>query len=167
MITRPDSGPRDDFCYSDQSPPGAPRGHARRAAGVGQSDRARARLPRAARRVGRVIDTTGFILGLYDDCSQMVEIVSQIEAGVELPGGSFPLGDGFLSEVIRTRQPRHIRHWTVEGPRVQVQYATDTPGLPESTVTVPLLVGHRAIGVLSIQSYTRWAYDEDDLLLVQ
>ena len=117
--------------------------------------------------LGRIIDTTGFILGLYDDCSQMVEIVGNIEAGVELAGGSFPLGDGFLSEVIRTRQPRHIRHWSVEGPRVQVQYATDTPGLPESTVTVPLLVGDRAIGVLSIQSYTRWAYDEDDLLLVQ
>ncbi|TMF04755.1 MAG: GAF domain-containing protein, partial [Chloroflexi bacterium] len=97
--------------------------------------------------LGRIIDTTGFILGLYDDCSQMVEIVGNIEAGVELAGGSFPLGDGFLSEVIRTRQPRHIRHWSVEGPRVQVQYATDTPGLPESTVTVPLLVGDRAIGV--------------------
>jgi signal transduction histidine kinase len=117
--------------------------------------------------LGRVMDTTGFILGLYHESSQMVEVVAQIEAGTELPGGSFPLSHGFLSEVIRTRQPRHIRHWSVEGPRVQVQYATDTPGLPESTVTVPLLVGDRAIGVLSIQSYERWAYDEDDLLLVQ
>src|SRR5438067_10677825 len=115
----------------------------------------------------RVLDTTGFLVGLYDDTSQMVEVVEQIEGGVELPGGSFPLGHGFLSEVIRTRQPRHIRHWSVDGPRVQVQYATGTPGLPESTVTVPLLVADRVIGVLSIQSYKPEAYDEDDLLLVQ
>src|SRR5258708_33744040 len=73
----------------------------------------------------RVLDTTGFLLGVYDEGSQMVEIVGQMEAGVELPGGSFPLGHGFLSEVIRSRRPRHIRRWSVEGPRVQVQYATN------------------------------------------
>jgi signal transduction histidine kinase len=119
------------------------------------------------RELGRVMDTTGFILGLHDDGSQMVEIVGQIEAGAELPGGSFPLGEGFLSQVIRTGHPRHIRHWSVEGPRVQVQYATGTPGLPEATVTVPLLVGKRTIGVLSAQSYIPDAYDDDDLFLMQ
>src|SRR5437868_5340597 len=117
--------------------------------------------------LGRVMDTTGFILGLHDDASHMVEVVGQIEAGVELPGGSFPLGHGFLSEVIRTRQPRHIRRWSTEGPSVQVQYATNTPGLPESTITVPLLVSGRSIGVLSLQSYAPDAYDDDDLFLVQ
>jgi len=117
--------------------------------------------------LAEVLDTRGLILGLYDDVSRMVEIVRQMEAGVELPGGSFPLGDGFLSEVIRTRQPRLIRQWSQEGPRVQLQYATPTQGLPEATVTVPLLVGDRVMGVLSVQSYQPNAYDEDDLLLVQ
>jgi PAS domain S-box-containing protein len=119
------------------------------------------------RELSRVLDTTGFLLGVYDEASQMVEVVGQMEAGVELPGGSFPLGHGFLSEVIRSRRPRLIRHWSVDGPRVQVQYATNTPGLPEATITVPLLIGDRAIGVLSIQSYEPDAYDEDDLLVVQ
>ena len=120
------------------------------------------------RELGRVVDTTAFVVGLHDERSQMVEIVGQIDAGVELPaGGSFPLGSGLLSDAIRTRQPRHIRHWSVDGPRVQLQYATGTPGLPEASVTVPLVVSDRAIGVLSLQSYTPDAYDEDDLLLVQ
>ena len=119
------------------------------------------------RELSRVLDTTGFLLGLYDEASQMVDVVGQIEAGVELPGGSFPLGHGFLSEVIRSRQPRHIRHWSVEGPPVQVQYATSTPGLPEATLTVPLSIGDRVLGVLSIQSYTPNAYDDDDLFVVQ
>src|SRR5438094_4810518 len=117
------------------------------------------------RELGRVLDTTGFLLGVFDEVSQMVEIVGQMEAGIALPGGSFPLGHGFLSDVIRTRQPRLIRHWSIDGPRVQVQYATNTPGLPEATITVPLLVGDRAIGVLSLQSYRPDAYDEDDLIL--
>ena len=117
--------------------------------------------------LGCVLDTTGFILGIFDEVSQMVDVVGQMEAGRALPSGSFPLGHGFLSEVIRTRQPRLIRHWSVEGPRVQVQYATNTPGLPESTVTVPLLVGGRAIGVLSIQSYSPDTYDEDDLFFLE
>jgi signal transduction histidine kinase len=119
------------------------------------------------RELSRVLDTTNFVVGIYDDVSQMVEVVHQTESGAELPGGSFPLGNGFMSEVIRTCQPRLIRHWSIEGPRVQVQYATDTPGLPESTITVPLLVGDRAVGVLSLQSYDVDAYDEDDLLLAQ
>ncbi|MBV9899055.1 MAG: GAF domain-containing protein [Chloroflexi bacterium] len=117
--------------------------------------------------IGCVMDTTSFLLGLFDETSEMVEVVGQIEAGLELPGGSFPLGHGFLSEAIRTRQPRLIRHWSVEGPRVQVQYATKTPGLPESTVTVPLAVAQRVIGVLSVQSYARDAYDEDDLFFLE
>ncbi len=119
------------------------------------------------RELAHVLDTTLFVVGVFDDVSQMVEIVHQNEAGAELPGGSFPLGQGFMSEVIRTSQPRLIRHWSTEGPRVQVQYATETPGLPESTITVPLLVGDRAVGVLSLQSYEIGAYDEDDLFLVQ
>jgi hypothetical protein len=72
-----------------------------------------------------------------------------MDEGQEFPGGSFPIGRGFISEAIRSRQPRLIHHWSLEGPRVQVQYATDTPGLPEATITVPLLVSDCAIGVLS------------------
>lgn len=117
--------------------------------------------------LGRVLDTTGFILATFDAASQMVEVVGQMEAGHLLPGGSFPLGHGFLSEVIRTSQPRLIRHWSVEGPRVQVQYATDTPGLPESTITVPLTIGPRAIGVMSVQSYVTEAYAEEDLFFLE
>ncbi len=115
----------------------------------------------------QALDVTGFILGLYDAGSQTVEIVRQMDSGVELRGGSFPLGTGFTSEVIRTRRPRLIRHWSRDEPRVQVQYATDHRGLPESGITVPLVAGEKVVGVLSLQSYQAEAYDEDDLLLLQ
>src|SRR6266436_3740805 len=68
---------------------------------------------------------------------------------------------------IRSRQPQLLRHWSTDGPRVQVQYATDRPGLPESGITVPVVFGEQVVGVLAIQSYEPEAYDEDDLALVQ
>src|SRR4051812_13731262 len=72
--------------------------------------------------VARQMDATIFFLGLYDPASESVEVVWQVEDGVELPGGSFPLGKGFTSEVIRTGESRLIRRWSREGPRVHVQY---------------------------------------------
>src|SRR5882724_11901419 len=72
--------------------------------------------------VARHMDATIFFLGLYDPTSQTVEVVWQNENGRELPGGSFPMGKGFTSQVLRTGRARLIRRWSSEGPRVQVQY---------------------------------------------
>src|ERR671935_698 len=65
--------------------------------------------------VERQMDATIFFLGLYDEASQTVEVVWQVENGEELSGGSFPLGKGLTSQVIVTGSSRLIRHWTAEG----------------------------------------------------
>jgi transcriptional regulator with GAF, ATPase, and Fis domain len=119
------------------------------------------------REVRTVLEAESFLLALYHEASGSVEVVWQFDSGVELPGGSFPLGHGFMGQVIRTRQPRMIRHWSVEGPRVQIQYATGRPGLTESAIGVPLLFGEQVIGFLGVQSYEPDAFDEDDMLLLQ
>jgi signal transduction histidine kinase len=119
------------------------------------------------RETATVLDTTGFILGLYDETSQVITVVHQVEAGAELPGGSFPLGEGISSQVIRSRQPRLVRRCSVELAKVQVQYATAKEGLPESLIAVPLLSHDRPVGVMSVQSYRAEAYDEVDLLTLQ
>ena len=117
--------------------------------------------------VSRQMDATIFFLGLFDATSQTVEVVWQVENGKELSGGSFPLGKGMSSQVILKGRPLLIRHWSAEGPRIQVQYATGTPGLPESSVSVPLKLGEHVIGIISVQSYTPNAYDEDDLHMLE
>jgi len=106
-------------------------------------------------------------LGLFDESLQTVHVVWQVHEGVELPGGSFPVGSGFTSRVIRTRQPLLIRRWSGGGPRVQLEYATDKPGLPESSCTVPLLFYGRVLGVVSIQSYRPEAFNEQHLTVLQ
>jgi PAS domain S-box-containing protein len=115
----------------------------------------------------RVMDATVFLFALYDEASETVEVVRQMDRGVEYPGGSFPLGKGFTSEVIRTGAPRLIRRWSAEGPPVRLLYGTEAAGelvAPQSGVVVPILAGDRVLGVLSAQSYRPEAYEDADLL---
>ncbi|MCA1647101.1 MAG: GAF domain-containing protein, partial [Chloroflexi bacterium] len=115
----------------------------------------------------RALDATIFYLGLYDEANQTVEVVRQTESGIELAGGIFPIAGGLTSQVIGTRQSRLIRRWSLEGPPVQLQYASNTAGLPESGVTAPIVFGQRVLGVISVQSYQPESFDEDDLLVLE
>src|SRR5438552_3551926 len=114
----------------------------------------------------RVMDATVFLFALYDEASQTVEVVRQMDGGVEHEGGSFPLGRGFTSEVIRTAAPRLVKRWSVEGPPVRLLYGTEAGELvkPESAAVVPILSSDRVLGVISVQSYLPEAYGEADIL---
>src|SRR5205823_3190515 len=113
-----------------------------------------------------VMDATVFLFALYDAASETVQVVRQMDRGVEHSGGSFPLGKGFTSEVIRSGAPRLVRRWSAEGPPVRLLYGTESGDLvtPQSGVVVPILSGDRVLGVLSAQSYRPEAYDDADLL---
>lgn len=114
----------------------------------------------------RVMDATVFLFAVYDDAAKTVQVVRQMDRGVEHPGGSFPLGSGFTSEVIRTGAPRLIRNWATDGPPVRILYGTESEKLvaPQSAVVVPILSGDRVLGVLSAQSYQPEAYGATDLV---
>src|SRR5712691_7628785 len=114
----------------------------------------------------RMMDATVFLFALYDEASATVQVVRQMDRGVEHSGGSFPLGKGFTSEVIRTGAPRLIRRWSAEGPPVRLLYGTEAGELvaPQSGVVVPILSGDRVLGVLSAQSYRAEAYEDADVL---
>ena len=114
----------------------------------------------------RVMDATVFLFALYDEASQTVSVVRQIDGGVEHEGGSFPLGKGFTSEVIRTAAPRLVKQWSVEGPPVRLLYGTEAGELvrPESAAVVPILSSDRVLGVISVQSYRPEAYGDADIL---
>jgi PAS domain S-box-containing protein len=114
----------------------------------------------------RVMDATVFLFALYDETSQTVQVVRQMDSGVEHSGGTFPLGKGFTSEVIRTGLPRLVRRWSAEGPPVRLLYGTEAGELvaPQSGVVVPILSGVRVLGVLSAQSYRPEAYEDADVL---
>ena len=114
----------------------------------------------------RVMEATVFLFALYDATSEMVQVVRQVDRGVEHEGGSFPLGKGFTSEVIRTRRGRLVRRWSTEGPPIRLLYGTEAGELvtPQSAAVVPILSGGEVLGALSAQSYRPEAYEDTDLL---
>jgi PAS domain S-box-containing protein len=114
----------------------------------------------------RVVDATVFLFALYDEASETVEVVRQMDRGDEHEGGSFPLGKGFTSEVIRTGLPKVIRRWSTEGPSVRLLYGTEAGELvsPQSGLVVPIRAGERVLGVISVQSYRPEAYGDAEVL---
>jgi PAS domain S-box-containing protein len=140
---------------------------ARRLGALGAEARDLAELFRALyEEASRVLDATVFLFAMYDAASETVEVVRQMDRGEEHEGGSFPLGKGFTSEVIRSGRPKLIRRWSVEGPPVRLLYGTEAGELvtPQSGLVVPILSADRVLGVLSVQSYRPEAYDEADVL---
>lgn len=141
-----------------------------RLAAVGADARSLEELFRALyEETARVMDATVFFFSLYDEASETVEVVRQMDRGVEYPGGTFPLGHGFTSEVIRTREPRLIRRWSTEGPPVHLLYGTEAGELvaPQSGVVVPIVSGDGVLGVLSTQSYRPDAYEDADVFTLR
>src|SRR2546426_11847224 len=110
---------------------------------------------------GRVMDATVFLFALYDEASATVHVVRQMDRGVEYPGGTFPLGKGFTSEVIRTGAPMLVRRWSAEGPAVPLIYGTEAGELvtPQSRGVGPIPSGDRGLGVLSAQSHRPGAHE--------
>ncbi len=117
--------------------------------------------------VARVLDAPIAFFGLYSAADDTVEVIWQIQDGAELSGGSFPMGSGLTSLVIRSREARLVQRWSQQGPRVQVQYATTQPALPESAITVPVVVGDRVLGVFSVQSDVPGAFEPWHVQFVQ
>src|ERR1051326_2693434 len=117
--------------------------------------------------VEAAMDADTLFLAMYNGTSRMIDVVWQREADAVFPGGSFPLGDGLTSEVIRTRRSRLIRHWSQEAKPVQLQYLTARPGLPESALVVPVLLGDQVLGVIAVHKYAPDGFSKHDLHVLE
>ncbi len=78
---------------------------------------------------------------------------------------SFPYGEGLTTLILSSNKPRLYvgsEGMTVDGARLMNE-DDDT----ESYIGVPIIGSGRALGVISVQSYERDAYDQDDLRFLQ
>ncbi len=91
------------------------------------------------------------------------------ESGQLWKGGRHPKESGLVGHVLQTRQTLHLND--VRATDLQAMGAeligSDDPYLPRSILAVPFSVGDHPVGVLSVQSRTAHAYNQDDRELLE
>ena len=104
---------------------------------------------------------------LYDAQRALLQVVYEYDRDYVPISPPFPLGQGLTSIIIRTREPLLLA--TLQEQRdAGALYFVDAPDeeIVQSYLGVPIVVGDRVIGVVSIQSYRQHAYDEASVRLL-
>ncbi|HOG46322.1 MAG TPA: GAF domain-containing protein [Anaerolineae bacterium] len=117
--------------------------------------------------ISRLFGAAAFFVALVDEEHDALHFAHFVDRGQIVPPFTVPLSEeGALTHyVLRTAQPLLV-----------ADLLAPPPGLPATPVVigeisrawlgVPLVVKGRAIGVMSVQSYTPGAFDEDDQRLL-
>ncbi len=118
------------------------------------------------REASRIVDTSTFHLGLFQDHTYTLMV--RVQDRVRLPRLSFQLepGDGIIGWMRQTGRALLVEDFLEEMNRLPARprYQNEFP--PRSGIYVPLIVGETVIGSISIQSYKPRAFEANDLRLL-
>jgi diguanylate cyclase (GGDEF)-like protein len=115
--------------------------------------------------INKVVRPDTFYIGLYDEDLAELRFDMFVEGGEFLPPFRAKLGDGVTAWVIRNRRPVFIRNWDAE--IEQLPFEAGIVGVPtQSLISVPLMAKSKMVGVISVQSVTADAFDQDHLRLL-
>ncbi len=103
-----------------------------------------------------------FTVALYEPRNETIELPYSFEGGEKVSHDLFPLGEGLISILIRTRQPLMLVEDTER--RSRALGAKTVGAAAKSWLGCPLLVGGEAIGALVVQDVQREGrFTQDDL----
>ncbi len=115
--------------------------------------------------IGQILDNRNLYVALYDEATQQVSFPVYTIDGERCPVASRPFANGLTEYILRHKTPLLIPH--------AVDAETEKLGIAnigrsaESWMGVPLLVGDKAIGVITLQDYHQAdAYTSDQLELL-
>jgi GAF domain-containing protein len=112
--------------------------------------------------VRSVIGQYGFVIAIYDQRTNSINIPYLYEDNAFSSVDSFPLGEGLTSILIRTREPLMLVEDTEKRAIAMGAKITGKPAM--SWLGVPLLARGEAIGAIIIQDLEReHSFDESDL----
>jgi GAF domain-containing protein len=118
------------------------------------------------RQVGRVLNTTNFFIGSYEEGSDEWEIVFRMEQGQPGETGKCKMEAGLSRHIIRTRQPL-LLHTVQENNAFFQEHNIERVGpQSKSWMGIPLIAAGQVVGVMAIQSYEQEnAYSDQDMAL--
>ncbi|HWW60533.1 MAG TPA: ATP-binding protein, partial [Thermoanaerobaculia bacterium] len=112
----------------------------------------------------KVIDCSLFTIALVDETTNELSFELDVRDDIILPKDRVPIGEGLNSWVILHHRPLLLGS-TADELRLGVKAIPDSKAT-ESWLGVPMIARDRVIGVISIESYTKNAFTNDDLILL-
>jgi PAS domain S-box-containing protein len=120
-------------------------------------------------KIQEIFDADTTFIAFLDEQEDLIVKPYYNDRGARTQHYSRPFGEGLAERVIESGSALMLG--TAEETRALGAYEIASPGstkdLNESFLGVPIFKGGRAIGVTSVQSYTRNAYTDNDLTLLQ
>ncbi len=112
----------------------------------------------------RIVDCTLFTIALLDEESNELSFELDVREETILPKDRIPVGEGLNSWVVKHHQPLLIGSVADEA-RIGVKALADSKPT-ESWLGVPMIARDRLIGVISVESYKKNAFNNDDVILL-
>jgi GAF domain-containing protein/DNA-binding response OmpR family regulator len=100
---------------------------------------------------------------MLDESTNMIDAVYSYYRGYQ-KFEPFPFGEGNTSRIIRTRQP--VTYHTLDEAIAQGALFQTEEDKTESYMGVPIASGDKVLGVISVQSYQPYAFDENHVRLL-
>ncbi|MBI2333130.1 MAG: GAF domain-containing protein [Chloroflexi bacterium] len=113
----------------------------------------------------RLVPLDSFVITLLDAATNEVDPVYLYDRGKRLVGERVAFGKGLSSEVIQSGKPFLIDDATKDSTTDYVQAGNEEENT-RSILAVPMILGGRALGMLSVQSYQAGIYTEEDTQLL-
>jgi diguanylate cyclase (GGDEF)-like protein len=115
-----------------------------------------------------VLPSDTYFVGLYSPQEQTFDLRVLIDDGERFPPQRISVGEGLASHVIRSQQPLLVRCLSREIVSLPVKpIILGQQRVSESWLGVPMVLGSEVLGILAVASYPAYAFDEDDLALLQ
>jgi len=103
-----------------------------------------------------------FFIALHDAVKHELDYRIRVDEGTREPPQRRSVGTGLSSRVIESQKPLLVRDWEKEKAHLPEPKLWGTMKSPRSWLGVPMRLGNTVVGLISIQSYTPEAYDEED-----
>jgi signal transduction histidine kinase len=113
---------------------------------------------------GNVIDVSMFSIALHDSATNELSFELNVHGGEIQPRVRIPIGEGLNSWVFDHASPLLIG--TMQDEKKLGIHSFDDGVATESWLGVPMIARDHVIGVISVQSFERHAFSQDDLVLL-
>src|ERR1051326_1423253 len=112
----------------------------------------------------KVIDCSLFAIALLDEATNELSFELDVRDDTILPKDRLPVGEGLNSWVVQHHRPLLIGSVADEA-RMGLKAIADSKPT-ESWLGVPMIARDRVIGVISVESYRKHSFKQDDVILL-